>query len=305
MNKEVKDIVASVYSRLKNIARQQNTDFQTLLQYYGMERFLYRLSQTEHQRKFVLKGGLLFNAWELPFRRLTKDIDFRGFTQNSLSNIEEIIRAVCLQECKADGLLFNPDTLTLEITQVNTEYDGIRGRLICYLGKARIPIQIDIGFSDTITPEPIVFEYPSNLLDLPSPILLGYPPETVIAEKLQAIILLGESNSRFKDFYDIWLLSEYRDFDGPVLQKAIQRTFERRQTDFPTVIPSGLTVEFASRRQKDWERTLMDKNRLQDRKESDFIFVVKRINDFLLPLIDAFANDQVFKLHWKAGEDWQ
>ena len=85
MNREVKDIVASVYGRLKNIARQQNTDFQTILQYYGMERFLYRLSQTEHQRKFILKGGLIFNAWELPFRRITKDIDFRGFTQNSLT----------------------------------------------------------------------------------------------------------------------------------------------------------------------------------------------------------------------------
>jgi predicted nucleotidyltransferase component of viral defense system len=305
MNRDVKDVAASVYSRLKNIARQQNTDFQTILQYYGMERFLYRLSQTEHQRKFILKGGLIFNAWELPFRRVTKDIDFRGFTQNSLTNIEEIFQAVCLQECKPDGLLFDPDTLTLEVTQVNAEYDGIRGRLICYLGKSRISIQIDIGFSDTITPEPIVLDYPSYLPEFPSPILLGYPPETVIAEKVQAIIVLGEANSRFKDFYDIWLLSEHRDFDGAVLQQAIQRTFERRQTDYPTSLPSGLTTEFASRSQKDWERTVKDKNKLSDGKESDFKFVTKRITDFLLPPISALANGQPFKQHWKAGGVWR
>jgi hypothetical protein len=173
------------------------------------------------------------------------------------------------------------------------------------LGKSRISIQIDIGFSDTITPEPIVFEYPSYLPELPLPILLGYPPETVIAEKVQAIILLGEANSRFKDFYDIWLLSEHRDFDGAVLQQAIQRTFERRQTDYPTSLPSGLTTEFARRSQKDWERTVKDKNKLPGGKESDFVFVVKRITDFLLPPFGALANGQPFKQLWKAGGNWR
>lgn len=202
-------------------------------------------------------------------------------------------------------MFFDPDTLTLELTQVNAEYDGIRGRLICYLGKSRIPIQIDIGFSDTITPDPIVFEYPCYLPELPSPTLLGYPPETVIAEKAHAIILLGEANSRFKDFYDIWLLLEHRDFDGSVLQQAIQRTFEKRQTDYPASLPSGLTTVFASRSQKDWERTVKDINNLSDGKESDFVFVTKRITDFLLPPMSALANGQSFNQRWKAGGDWQ
>lgn len=216
-----------------------------------------------------------------------------------------IFQSVCLHECLADGLFFDPDTITLEFTQVNAEYDGIRGKLVGNLGKSKIPIQIEIGFSNTITPDPSVFDYTCNLPELPSPTLLGYPAETVIAEKTHAIILLGEANSRFKDFYDIWLLSEYRDFDGSVLQQAIQRTFRRHQTDYPTSFPIGLTTEFASRSQKDWERTVKSKNKLGIGKQTDFVFVTKRITDFLLPPMIALVNGQVLNHHWNAGGDWE
>lgn len=305
MSSEVKDIVASIYSRLTNIARQRGIDFQTILQYYGMERFLYRLSQSEHCKKFILKGGLVLNAFDLPFRRVTRDIDFRGFTQNSLPNIEKIFHDVCLLDFPKDGLHFDPESLTLELTQVDSEYDGIRVNLVGFLGRSRIYIQIDIGFSDDITPAPIAIDYPCYLPDLPSPTLFGYPPETVIAEKAHSIIRFGESTSRLKDFYDIWLLSEHFDFDGWVLQNAIQSTFMKRQTDYPTSLPNALTMEFADRNQKGWERTVISKNKLMGRPENDFALVVGRITNFLIPPMQALVSGQSFTSLWKAGVDWQ
>ena len=215
-----------------------------------------------------------------------------------------IFRNICLQECPEDGLHFDPDTLNLELTQVDAAYDGIRARLIGYLGNSRIPIQIDIGFSDAITPNPVVVNYPCYLPDLPCSKLNGYPPETVVAEKAHAIIRLGELNSRLKDFYDLWLLSENIDFDGAVLQQAIQATFQRRQTDYPTALPNALTPEFADQKQKEWERTVISKINLISGQEAHFAIVVERLRKFFIPPLQALAKNQSFPLWWKAGVDW-
>ena len=169
----------------------------------------------------------------------------------------------------------------------------------------KIPIQIDIGFSDTITPNPITIDYPCYLQDLPAPALLGYPPATVIAEKVHAMIWMGETNSRLKDFYDIWLLSEHFDFDGSILQQAIRATFQKRQTDYPHEIPSCLTNEFVIKNKSEWARTIVSKYKLRQGPESDFQCMVQRLTEFLMPPIRALAINEPFILSWKAGSGWQ
>ncbi len=305
MKKDVQNVVVSVHDRLKNIARQRDLDFQTVLQYYAMERFLFRLSLTQYAKIFILKGGLILNAWDLPSRRLTKDIDFRGYTQNTVENIEKIFREICLQNYPEDGLLFNPTTLSIDLTQVNAEYDGIRVNLIGFLGRSKIPIQVDIGFTDTITPGAIPIDYPCYLENLPPPTLFGYPPVTVVAEKAHTIVWKGEANSRFKDFYDIWLLSEHFDFDGLLLQQAIQATFRKRQTDYPDGFPNALTAEFANENKREWERTIIVRNRIESGPEKDFSYVIQRLVRFLMPPFKSLVSGAKFNLYWKAGAGWQ
>ena len=204
--KSSKNNPASIHQRLLNKARDEQRTFNELLQYYAMERFLYRLSQSNHSDKFILKGALMLRVWGSPELRPTKDIDMLGRTSNEENSIIRQIQEILSVEVSPDGLTFNSASIKAERIAEDADYEGQR---ICFqgsLGSAKVKMQIDIGFSDVIFPAPVESDFPT-LLDFPPPRLLCYSRESAIAEKFEAMLKLGELNSRMKDFYDIWLLS--------------------------------------------------------------------------------------------------
>ena len=224
------NVAASVHHRLLNHAKENGRPFNEVLQYFGMERFLHRLSKTSHAESFVLKGALLFRVWNTPDTRATRDIDFLAFTDNEIEVLTATVHEICSIECPDDGLIFDKTTIEAQRIKEDADYQGIRIRLRGFLGKAIINLQIDVGFGDAVHPDTQIIEYPT-ILDLPAPVLRGYPTETVIAEKTEAMIKLGRLNSRMKDVYDVWLLSQHFDFDGEVLGLAIRGTLEKRSTE--------------------------------------------------------------------------
>lgn len=241
---DIKNMPASILDRLMNQSQITGRNYNELLQYYAIERLLYRLAQSPYAKQFVLKGALLFRTWGMPISQPTRDIDLLGRMSNNLENMISIIKDVCAQKVEDDGLVFDPDSVMAERIKEDANYPGIRVRFNGKLGKARVHIQIDVGFADVVSPSPIVRTYPV-ILPLPAPELRSYPPETVVAEKLQAMIYLAFSNSRMKDFYDLWILANRFEFKGPVLQESISRTFEHRKTDIPTDEPVAFSAQFA------------------------------------------------------------
>jgi hypothetical protein len=234
-----RDIGASVRQRLLNQSRAQGRPFQELLQYFAMERFLYRLSKSPASDRFVLKGALLLTAWHAPLSRPTMDIDLAGRTSNELEHISELIRSVCGIIADPDGIEFDPASIEAARINESADYEGVRIRFNATLARARIPMQIDIGFGDVIVPAPTQIVYPV-LLEFPAPVLLAYPKETVIAEKLEALTTLGLLNSRMKDYYDLAILSRLYSFVGAILVEAVIATFQHRETRIETD-PIGLT----------------------------------------------------------------
>lgn len=211
-----RNIAASVRQRLLNRARSDRRPFDEMLQYYAMERFLHRLSLSDHAERFILKGALLLRVWDSPVQRPTMDIDLLGRTSNRTEAVEDLIREIIGVDVADDGLIFDPSTVRAARITTDAEYEGLRVRFEGRLATARIHMQVDIGFGDAIFPEPAMAELPTVLGDQ-APRLLCYSRESVIAEKTEAMFRHGELNSRMKDFYDIWLLSQQFDFDGETL----------------------------------------------------------------------------------------
>ena len=249
-----KNVAASVRQRLRNLARQHGEDFQYILVQYGLERLLYRLFRSGARDRFVLKGAALFSLWTDEPHRATRDIDLLGYGDNSIPHLEQVFRQVCEVEVEEDGLVFLTETVRGQVIGRDDEYEGLRMTLTALLDRARIPLQVDIGFGDTVKPEPITVEYPV-LLDLPPPVLRAYSREAVVAEKFQAMVSLGMGNSRMKDFFDLWVIAHEFSFDGELLAGAIQATFERRRSPLPQEPPLALTVTFASEPNAPGERT--------------------------------------------------
>lgn len=227
MPREVRNVGASVRARLLAHARAEKTDYQILLTRYALERLLYRLSVSAHRDLFILKGALLFVTWlHDPFRP-TRDLDLLGYGANDVEAITNTFKSICSTPVQDDGVIFDVEGLTAASIREDLVYGGVRAQTYAVIDGARIPIQIDIGFGDIITPGPVEIAYPV-LLDSPVPHLRAYPVETVVAEKFNAIVLLGIANSRLKDFYDLWLISRTFKLDGASLSAAVQRTFDRR-----------------------------------------------------------------------------
>jgi predicted nucleotidyltransferase component of viral defense system len=244
MAKSVGNAGASVRARLLNLAKQQNQPFQLLLTRFVLERFLYRLSRTMHRDRFVLKGAMLVATWLANPHRPTRDIDFLGFGDPDPEKILRAFREICAVEVD-DAVEFDAAALRVEQIREESEYGGLRIRTTASVGGARINVVIDIGFGDAVEPGIEDLELPV-LLDLPAPRLRGYARETVIAEKFQAMVMLGRANSRMKDYYDIWTLSRTYEFTGDRLARAIAATFARRRTDIPAETPDALTGAFAT-----------------------------------------------------------
>ncbi len=242
---------ASVRQRLLNQSRAHDRPFQELLQYFAMERFLYRLTQSPYADRFILKGALLLTAWRAPLSRPTMDIDLAGRTNNQLDHIKEIIGAVCDIAVDPDGIEFDRASIDVSRIKEDADYEGVRVRFHGTLARARIPMQLDIGFGDLITPGPTEIEYPA-LLDFPAPVLQAYPKETVVAEKLEALTTLGVLNSRIKDYYDLALLSRMYAFEGelvaqPFMARSDVRPFQKNHfassAQFRGRLPGPLSVQ--------------------------------------------------------------
>jgi predicted nucleotidyltransferase component of viral defense system len=298
---EDKNIPASIRQRLLNKAHNTNRPFIETLQYYAIERFLYRISRSGYADKFILKGALLFKAWDTSIYRPTRDIDLLGFTTNELDSARKIFQEFCDQGVEPDGLLFDKETVKSERITEDADYEGIRINLIGYLGKAKIPLQIDIGFADVVTPAPINLKYPT-ILSMPAPNLRSYPIESVVAEKVQALVFLGSINSRMKDFYDLWIMADHFDFDGQKLQLAIVNTFKRRNTTLPSEIPTGLSENFASDKQTQWQAFLM---RIRiDSVPVPLNDISSVLRNFLMPPLQACTTGTKFEGVWKSGGPW-
>jgi predicted nucleotidyltransferase component of viral defense system len=304
MTEPVKNIAASIQARLKNEAKRQGRPFAEIFQYYAMERFLFRLSKTKYAAKFILKGGLLLYVWNIPLRRPTKDIDFRGYVVNSRKSLLQIFREVIAESAPEDGIVFDPKSILVEETQIDADYQGIRAKLIAQLGRSKISIQIDIGFSDEVASKAESVDYPNILPGLKHVRMKGYPKESVVAEKFHAMVHHAELNSRMKDYYDLWLISETFDFDAQSLQKAIETTFKKRDTELPVERPIALTVEFASVNQVRWSNFLKKMN-LETNESSDFINIIEKIWLFLQHPLLASVNKTKSNRHWTPHKSWK
>ena len=249
-------LAASVRQRLLNLAQAQREDFNLVLTRYGIERVLYRLERSAAGERFILKGAMLFVLWSDTPHRATKDVDLLCRGDNSIAEIEAVFRAVCQVDVVPDGLEFDLTTVKGELIKAEREYPGVRIRLTAFIAgtPTRINLQIDVGFGDIVTPAPQLMSLPALLADLPAPQLYAYNRETVIAEKFEAMVLLGIGNTRMKDFYDLWYLSQHFTFEGSLLGRAIAATFERRRTPIPTDTPLALTSEFTEdeTKQRQW-----------------------------------------------------
>ncbi|PTW63174.1 putative nucleotidyltransferase component of viral defense system [Breoghania corrubedonensis] len=248
MAKEIKNIGASVRARLLNLSKANGQSFDLVLTRFALERLLFRLSQSPHAERFVLKGAMLMMSWFDDPHRGTRDLDLLGFGDPSEAAMLATFRDILAQDAE-DGVVFDPDTLRVDRIREELDYGGLRLRAIASVGGARINLTIDIGFGDALEPGAEVVDYPV-MLDLPAPRLRAYARETVIAEKFQAMVALGRANSRMKDFYDIWILSRSFRFDDDRLAQAIAATFARRETTVPTELPDALTPAFAADEQK-------------------------------------------------------
>lgn len=300
--KNLTNIAASVHSRLANKSKSTSRPFNELLQFFAIERFIYRLCQTPHADKFVLKGALMFSTWSPSIARPTMDIDFLGRLENSLDVVAAAMKDACRVTVPPDGMTFDPDSVAAARIKEDAEYEGVRVRLQARLGNARISIQIDVGFGDVVVPKPQRVRYPV-LLDFPAPELRGYTMETAIAEKYQAMVYLRILNSRMKDFYDLWKLSRSFDFEGGILSEAISRTFKNRDTD---VVPDPEVFDptFAANPQKQTQwSSFLRKSQLSD-ASIEFESIVVDIKTFLEPVTIALAEKRSFDWKWTAPGPW-
>jgi len=303
MAKGITNIVPSVHQRLLSKAKVSSRPFNELLQYFAIERFIYRLSKSPHADKFILKGALMLSAWCGPASRPTMDIDLLGKIDNQLDTITTVMKDACLTDVEPDGMSFNADTVDAVRITEDAEYEGVRVRVHGSLGKARVSIQIDIGFGDVIVPHAGTVTFPA-ILDFPAPELKGYTMESTIAEKFQAMVKLGVLNSRMKDFYDIWFLSQQFDFKGELLGEAIEKTFEKRNT--PVNLEAALfDPSFGMDKGKDVQwRGFIRKSKLIGAPET-LREIVVAVKLFLEPLAASIAERKAFNRFWTAPGPWR
>jgi hypothetical protein len=304
MKKDIKNIRASIRAKLQNKAKETNRPFAEVLQYFGIERFLYRFSCSEYASQFILKGALMFIVWHVPERRSTLDIDFLARFNNRITAIEKIIKDVCRMEVIPDGLFFDAETVKGQKIKEDADYEGVRVKVLGFLDRSRIHMQIDIGFGDITYPIPKLIEYPV-ILDFPKPHLKGYPAESVVSEKFEAMVKLGLLNSRMKDFYDIWLMMHQFDFEGSKLSEALRRTFTWRKTEVPegNKLFAKEIYDEKSDRQTLW-KAFLNKGDIKQAPEK-LSSVAKEIERFLYKPLNAINKSEKFDAIWNASGPWE
>ena len=303
MSKDIVNVAASVRQRLLNLARARKEDFGLLLTKYALERVLYRISQSTHRDLFVLKGALLFELWTDERYRPTRDADFLSTGDSDPARFAEIFKEICATLVPDDGLAFDPETVAAERIKEDADYEGVRVNFTGRLENARIPMQMDIGFGDAVTPAATEREFPV-ILENPPPVLLTYPRETVVAEKFEAMVKLGVANSRMKDIHDVRMLARLFAFEGKTLSEAITNTFTRRKTAVPVSAPTVFTPEFFENKAKNQQwLAFVEKNRsyvpaitLQE--------AVGEIERFVMPLVTLAEDEDPLRWAWKPGGPW-
>lgn len=290
----MKNKVKSIRARLLNISKKEKIDFNQILLLYFHERLLYRISKSNYKANFFLKGGILILSTTDFKLRPTKDIDFLAEDiPNDLESIKKIFQKICQMKFN-DGVEFDSDSIEAETITEGAEYEGVRINLIAYLGRAKKRIQLDIGFGDIIIPEAKNLAYPS-LLDLASPKINAYSLESMIAEKFEAMLKLGQINSRMKDFYDIYTISKLKQFDGRVLEEAIYETLQKRGTPLKKE-----PIIFKEKFINDKQRLKMWQNYLKriNSEEISFQKMMDRLKIFLQPVYKAIITEKEFFKNW-------
>ena len=271
-----RNVAASVRARLKQHADAAKEDFNLTLTRYGLERLLYRLSISKHGPNFLLKGALLFSLWYDHPHRPTRDADLLSFGPSDIGSLVANFQEICGIEFD-DGIVFDATAIKGSEIRKSTGYGGVRVDIPARLDGARIALQVDVGFGDAVTPAPEEVRYPVLLDDLPAPHLRAYPKYTVVAEKFHAICLLGMTNTRMKDYFDLDVLLQGSELDPDELRRAIEATFERRKMAMPTVLPVGLSDTFCAdpTKQTQW-KAFLKKNRLDRDELADLVSRLQR-----------------------------
>ncbi len=300
--RDLKNIPASIHARLLNEAKARGESFDQVRQYFAIERFLFRLSKTEWAERFVVKGAIMLRAWGTPLGRPTRDIDFLGHVDNSSEAVAVAVRDCLAFDYPDDGIVFDHE---IETAEINTEdaYPGVRVVLRGNLDGGIFKLQLDISIDDAVVPDPEWVDYPT-LLDLDAPRILAYQPTTALAEKYETIVSKGITNSRLRDYYDIWLLSTSHPFDGAELTASIGATFSHRGTPMPSEVPPGLTESFYanSDAQSRWKSFLVTRG---VNAPDDLAEVCATIADFIIPPAVAAATGSTFSSMWKSSSGWR
>lgn len=283
------NVAISVHQRLLNIRDQTGVQFNHLLIRYGLERLLYRIEAAGHSDSFVLKGAMLFALWQNVPGRPTRDIDLLGFGNPTHERLRSIFVDACNADVMDDGLSFHSESIQTSDIRDDQEYHGIRLRLLGFLGRARLPIQIDIGFGDAVTPAPEAINYPA-ILDFPAPHIRAYHPTTVVAEKLNAMVVLGLMNSRLKDFYDVYVILKHMNIDDALLTNAVRATFKQRNVQLPSKVPVVFTPEFLEDgiKEKQWQAFLRRSG--LPAHDPSFSEIVDYLRDRLWPILSQPKN---------------
>ncbi|GAB2741694.1 nucleotidyl transferase AbiEii/AbiGii toxin family protein [Melaminivora jejuensis] len=290
------NLSASILARLLTLAKQRDDDYSLLLNRFGMERLLARVSSSPYAERFLLKGALLFALWYDTPHRPTRDADLLGFGPDDETNLIATFREVAAMDLD-DGIVFDPESVKADAIREDNTYGGTRITLVARIGSARCALQIDVGFGDAVTPGPQTVTYPTLLDDFQAPTLRVYPVYTVIAEKYQAMVMLGQANSRMKDFFDLTVIARRTELDGATLATAITATFARRQTALPTGRPLALTKQFSEdpAKLRQWQ-AFLNKNRIAAASLGDTIAL---LDDLLWPPTQVAAAHSQAKATWR------
>ena len=295
----------SVHTRLLRLARDRGVDFNLVLQRYGAERFLYRLSVSDKVDRFILKGAALFRVWGEEALRPTPDIDLLALGLEDQATLHATVGAICKIPCPEDGVEFDPATTRMHHIRGQQPYGGVRMRMKGNLGQALLHLQLDFGFGDVITPDRDEREYPT-LLDLPVPRLWTYPRETLVAEKLEALVRLDATNTRAKDLWDIACLARRFAFDGETLRTAIEETFRRRRTSFAGERPLALLPGYYEdgERGQEWQVLQRQVGPAAD-GPTRLADVGQELGRFLGPVCDSLIAARPFTQVWSAPGPWR
>lgn len=298
-----KNIGASVHAKLKNLSKERGVDMMSLLRRYAQERLLYRLSVSEEAANFCIKGGVLLSAYNNgDLLRPTEDIDFNGFDKNAdIATVESALKKILATPVADDGVQFILDTMTVKKDRVGI-IPGGKIALQATVHSAKVEIRVDVGFGNPVSPEVRTIIMPT-LLDgvAPKPEVLAYPLETVIAEKVHAMAQFGASNTRVKDYFDVWMLMKTQSFEGQELVDALVRTFEAQEREIPSTPIEGLTEDFVDEQEGAWKAFL---KRIDHRSKLDLEQVVEEIAELVNPVIEAAVSGAELSQTWEAQGGW-